>query len=146
MKQAKHFLRKKEVLIMASNVTKKDMFNMIKEIINTKEFDSLATREDINNFLDHEIELLEKRNSKTRKISEKKLKENEALSETILEIVIGAIEPLRTMEIAKIVGISPQKATPFLSKLVKAGKVKVEKVKGANVYSALEDFEEVEID
>ena len=50
------------------------------------------------------------------------------------------------MEIAKIVGISPQKATPFLSKLVKAGKVKVEKVKGANVYSALEDFEEVEID
>lgn len=126
-------------------MTKKEMFN---EII------TLATandRQDLVEFAEKEIALLAKRNSKSEKVLAKRETEKRELEEAVMEVMLESTEPLRTMEIAKEMGISPQKATPVLTRLVKAGKLKVEKVKGVNVYSVslyeggIDDDEDVEV-
>ena len=100
-------------------MTKKEMFN---EII------TLATandRQDLVEFAEKEIALLAKRNSKSEKVLAKRETEKRELEEAVMEVMLESTEPLRTMEIAKEMGISPQKATPVLTRLVKAGKLKV---------------------
>ena len=84
-------------------------------------------REDLVEFANKEIELLNKRNSKDSKAAKEKAEANAKLGEDIVAAVAEFGAPARTMEIAAAVGISPQKATPILKALVESGKL-VEKV------------------
>ena len=96
-------------------MTKKEYFA---EIVN------LATandRADLVEFAEKEIELLNKRNSKESKAAKEKAEAREALKAEILNVV--GTEPMRTMEIAAALGISPQKATSVLADLVKENKL-----------------------
>lgn len=98
-------------------MTKKEYFA---EIVN------LATandREDLVEFAEKEIELLNKRNSKDSKAAKEKAEANAKLGEEIVAAVAGADAPIRTMDIAAAVGISPQKATPILKSLVADGRL-----------------------
>ena len=96
-------------------MTKKEYFA---EIVN------LATandREDLVEFAEKEIELLNKRNSKDSKAAKEKAEAREALKTEILDVV--GYEPMRTMEIASALGVSTQKITPVLAALVADGKL-----------------------
>ena len=112
-----------------ANVTKKDMFNEIITLATANE------REDIVEFAEKEIALLAKRNSKSDKVLAKRETEKRELENQVLEVLFESTEPLRTMEIANLMGVSPQKATPVLKRLVESEKIDVAKVKGVNVYS-----------
>ena len=80
-------------------------------------------REDLVEFANKEIELLNKRNSKDSKAAKEKAEANAKLGEAIVAAVAEVGGPVRTMEIAAAVGISPQKATPILKALVESGKL-----------------------
>lgn len=109
-------------------MTKKEMFEEIKTV-------ALENgRNDLVDFAEKEIALLNKRNSKDSKAKQAKAEEREQLGEQVIEILTNS-EPLTTMEIATQLGISPQKATAVLKPLKDSGKVTVEKVKGKNLYS-----------
>ena len=100
-----------------TKITKKDMFN---EVI------AMATemgREDIVEFAEHEIELLNKRNSADSKAKAKKAAENAALAEKVVEFLAGAENAQTTLEVATAIGISTQKATPILTGLANEGRV-----------------------
>lgn len=96
-------------------MTKKEYFA---EIVN------LATandRADLVEFAEKEIELLNKRNSKDSKAAKEKAEAREALKAQVLEVVTDT--PIRTMDIASALGVSPQKVTPVLKALVEDGKL-----------------------
>lgn len=124
-----------------TNVTKKDMFNEIIALATANE------REDIVEFAKKEIALLAKRNSKSDKALAKREAEKKELEHQVLEVLLESTEPLRTMEIANLMGVSPQKATPVLRRLVESGDISVEKVKGVNIYSVLAEVtDETEVE
>ena len=100
-------------------MTKKEYFA---EIVN------LATandRADLVEFAEKEIELLNRRNSKESKAAKEKAEANAKLGEEIVATVADADAPMRTMDIAAAVGISPQKATSILKTLVADNKLAV---------------------
>ena len=102
---------------MATKVTIKDMFN---EVI------ALATevgRQDVVEFAEHEIELLDKRNSADSKAKAKKAAENAALADKIVEYLATVEDAQATLDVATAVGISTQKATPILKGLVNEGRL-----------------------
>ena len=105
-------------------MTKKEMFNEI-IVVATEN-----NRMDIVDFAKAEIELLNKRNSTESKAKKEKAEETARLSENIITAVSNATDPMRTMEIANEIGVSPQKATPILKALVAEGKLVVNEIKG----------------
>ena len=100
-----------------TKITKKDMFN---EVIALAE---AADRQDIVDFANHEIELLNKRNSADSKAKAKKAAENAVIADKIVEFLAGAENAQTTLEVATAVGVSTQKATPILTSLVNGGRV-----------------------
>lgn len=110
-------------------MTKKEMFEEVVKVATE------TGRDDIVEFCNKEIELLNKRYSKERKVSEKRLAERAELAEAIIKVVEESTNPMRTMEIATAVGISPQKATAVLKDLVSDGKLMVDEVKKVKVYA-----------
>ena len=102
-------------------MTKKEIFAEIANLAVT------ANRDDIVEFCNKEIELLNKRSSKDSKAALAKKAEREALAEKVLDVLSNSTEPLRTMEIASALEISPQKATPILKALATANSIEVVK-------------------
>lgn len=96
-------------------MTKKEMFAEIVTVA------TAAEREDIVEFANKEIELLNKRSSKESKAAKAKAEERATLKAQVLDFVGGEDKPVRTMEIATALGVSPQKITPVLSAMVKDG-------------------------
>lgn len=83
--------------------------------------------------IDNFIKSLERKNSKADK---EKALANEKLAEDVL-IALEEVGETSVSNLIKIGGfdVSTQKMTPILRNLVEKGKVKVEKVKGVNMYS-----------
>ena len=105
---------------VTTKVTKKDMFNEVIAI--AKSLD----RQDIVDFAKHEIELLEKKASKSSQT--KTQKENEVLMKKIFEAleIVGrpvTITELQT-EVTEMSEYSNQKLSALLKKLKDCGKVK----------------------
>ena len=98
-------------------MTKKEMFAEVVAIATE------VGREDIVEFANKEIELLNRRNSKDSKAAKERAEANAELGEYILAAVADADAPMRTMDIAAAVGISPQKATSILKTLVADNKL-----------------------
>ena len=79
---------------MTKKMTKKDYFNMLKAI------PEVAQNEILMNFIDHEIELLEKKNSSEKKPTATQ-KANEGLKVVILEVLKAHKDPMTITEIQK---------------------------------------------
>jgi DNA-binding transcriptional regulator GbsR (MarR family) len=82
---------------------------------------------------------VEKEASRERKAGPKALAkqaEQEAFERQVFELVQTAEEPVTAKALAEKCEVSPQKVSPVLTKLVKAGEVKREVVKGKAVFSA----------
>jgi len=98
-------------------VTKRDYFTMLKDVVGNAEIDN---KENIIAFLDHEIELL---NRKTAKSGPTKNQiENEATKGEILEILAAEGNPITATEVAAKVGLTSQKVSALLTQLVKVEK------------------------
>lgn len=131
-------------------MTKAAMFEVIKEFVKASAISTSpegyeeATIEDAIQFLDKEIELVNKRNSK-KSGSSKKAKENEPIKEAILEVLSDSSDPMTTAEITTAdkvqafgtddKAISSNKVTALLVQLRKAGLVKREYVKKVAYFS-----------
>lgn len=100
-------------------MTKKDYFRMLKGI------DKVAENGELVQFIDHEIELLERKNSADRKLSGNALA-NVALKEEIMEIVSSEPDRLFTAtEIQKAMKgeYTNQRVSALLKQLKEEGKV-----------------------
>lgn len=131
-------------------MTKATMFGVIKDFVKASAITTIPTGdedvsyEDAIKFLDKEIELVNKRNSK-KSGSSKKSKENEPIKDAIVEVLTEADEPMTTAEITNAdkvqafgtedKAISSNKVTALLVQLRKAGLVKREYVKKVAYFS-----------
>ena len=121
---------------MTKKMTKKEMFTMV---IATIEATEVENREEMVNFLNHEVELLEKKSSKSG--TTKTQKENlvlmeqlkEALGEMTEAVTISEFQAKSTHEVAT---LSNQKLSALLKKLVESGEV-VKTVEKKKSYFAL---------
>jgi len=98
---------------MANKKTKREYFAELREIV--------VERKDLVEFIDHEIELLDRKNSSKSKAELEAEKANAELREKILEVI--AKKPMKTSEIANVLKLTSQKITAQLTKMLKAEQV-----------------------
>lgn len=105
---------------MEKKITKKEMFASVITVVEATE---ATNKEELVTFLKHEIELLEKRSSRTTKTQ----KENEGILTDILTSLAAIGSKVTVTELqAKapaLAGLSNQKISSLLAKLVKDGSV-----------------------
>jgi len=99
---------------MTNKMTKVQMFEAIKAIV--------ADNQEMVDFLNHEIALTEKRNSRKSTGMTKTQKENLEVKSAIVDALVEN-ENMTATEVANAVGISLAKATALLTQLVKTEKV-----------------------
>ena len=98
--------------IMSNKLTKRDYFNSLLAI------NEVASRPELVKFIEHELELLEKKNkSRSNELTETQ-KENIELGKEIVEFISKKGKELTTKEIREHFGVTAQKVTPILTKLV----------------------------
>ena len=102
---------------MEKRITKRDYFNELKGLV--------ANRQDLVDFINHELELLDKKSS--TKTPTKTQVENESLKNVIVEVLTNATQPLTINETThandKLVGLSNQKISALLIQLIGANLV-----------------------
>lgn len=108
---------------MTKKITKKEMFAMVAKVVENSE---VANKAEMLEFIAHEVELLEKKNSKTGQT--KTQKENEVLMAQLLEALAEFDRPITVSEFMKessheIATLSNQKLSALLKKLVDSKKV-----------------------
>lgn len=108
---------------MTKKMTKKEMFAMVAKVVENSE---VANKAEMLEFLAHEVELLEKKNSKTGQT--KTQKENEVLMAQLLEALAEFDKPITVSEFMKessheVATLSNQKLSALLKKLVDSKKV-----------------------
>lgn len=95
-------------------MTKVEMFNAIKGLV--------ADNAEMVEFIDHEIELVEKRNARKSTGLTKTQKENVEIKARIVD-ALKESDGLTATAVAETVGISLAKATALLTQLVKANEI-----------------------
>ena len=108
---------------MTKKITKKEMFTMVAKVVENSNVENKA---EMLEFIAHEIELLEKKNSKSAPT--KVQKENEILLEKLLVALAEFDRPITVSELMKessheVATLSNQKLSALLKKLVDAKKV-----------------------
>ena len=111
-------------------MTKKEMFNEIRKAV--------ASNEEMVAFIDHEIELLDRKASSPKKPTKTQV-ENDAFKATIVEYLTTvdtskSIKELQA-EVAELAGLTNQRITHMLTDLVKSGVVVKEYVKKTPYFS-----------
>lgn len=108
---------------MTKKITKKEMFTMVAKVVENSD---VANKVEMLEFIAHEVELLEKKNSKSAPT--KTQKENEVLKTQLLEALAEFDKPKTVSEFMKessheVATLSNQKLSRLLNDLVKAEKV-----------------------
>lgn len=123
---------------MTNKITKAQMFAQIKA--------KVADDADMVAFIDHELELLAKKADSKKKYASKKNEADEVIKNVILEVLATfpwgatATEVMRAHE--DLSGLSNQKVTAMLRKLLDEGKVTRVKEKKSVLYSLVKSGEE----
>ena len=101
-------------------MTKKEYFAQVRNIVDAQEFDN---KTDILAFIDHEIEMLDKKSS-SKKPTANQI-ENEKFKEIILETLTEQCKPMTVTEILTVsnIGITNQRASAILRQMVENGDV-----------------------
>ena len=111
-------------------MTKREMFTAIRTVV--------ANDAEMVAFIDHEIELLDRKSSATRKPTKTQV-ENDAYKATILAYLAETDAPKSIKElqaeVADLAGLTNQRVTHMLTDLVKAGALTKEYVKKTPFYS-----------
>jgi hypothetical protein len=108
---------------MTKKITKKEMFTMVAKVVENSEVEN---KTEMLEFIAHEVELLEKKNSKTGQT--KTQKENEVLMVQLFEALSEFDKPVTVSEFMKessheIATLSNQKLSALFKKLVDSQKV-----------------------
>lgn len=115
-------------------MTKRDYFNQVLAIVeNAKE--NIENYEDVKNFIEHEIELLNKKKSSTKPT--KTQVENEKIKARILEVLTEVNEVMTISELMTadgLEGYSNQKLSALANQLVKEEKVVKTSVKKVSYF------------
>ena len=116
-------------MIMTKKITKREMFAMVSAVVEKAEVENKA---EMLNFINHEIELLEKKSSKSGQ--SKTQKENEILKEEIFVELSKLGEKVTVSEFQSVTRFAPpefsnQKISALLNQLEKAGRVHKEVIK-----------------
>lgn len=118
-------------------MTKKEMFAAINSVVANS---NSAQKQELMNFIAHELELLERRSS-TKSLTPKQ-KENEAFKAEILSALSAAENPLTIGELMEncsaVAELTSQRVTAIVSQLVKAQQVIRTEVKGKAYFSTEE--------
>ena len=117
-------------------VTKRMRFEQIKSLV--------SDNEELVAFIDHEIELLDKKNSRTGKPTKTQV-ENEAIKNTIFNTLQATGKPMTVTQLLateELHGLSNQKVSALLTQLRDANKVVRTVEKKVAYYSINEEVEE----
>ena len=118
-------------------VTKKDMFKAMLAYEG-----KVADREDFVKFIEHEIELLEKKKSYKSNKPSKRQEENEKILVPAIKVFLATVDKATASQIANGVAVdfevTAPRVTAQLTKLKKAGEVVNTKEKGVSYYSMAE--------
>lgn len=93
-----------------------------------------GARSDLVAFIDHEVELLDKKNKAPKKATRTQI-ENEGLKDRILDLLSGSPEPLTATAIGEVLGISVNKASALLTQLKEDNSVTREVIKRKAYFS-----------
>jgi predicted transcriptional regulator len=104
-------------------MTKKEMFAMLKQVVNKMEAteENFQMKVDMLVFIDHEIDLLERKSSKSA--TTKTQTENEKIMVQLQEILAEAGKPMTVTELMPLVGLSNQKISALLRIMKERGEV-----------------------
>ena len=119
---------------MANKKTKKELFGEVREIVERE------GRADLVEFVDHELELLNKKANRTG--TTKTQKENEGIKEKIIEALVRIATPVTITELQEqdeeMAQYSNQKISALLTQLIKEEKVVRNKDKKKSVFTIAE--------
>lgn len=102
---------------MANKITKRDNFNALLNI------EAVAKDANLVAFINHELELLDRKNkSKSGELTETQ-KENLVLADKVFDFISASGKALSTADVRQHFGLTAQKVTPILGNLVDAGKL-----------------------
>ena len=122
----------------STKVTKRMRFEQIKSLV--------SDNEELVAFIDHEIELLNKKNSRTGKPTKTQV-ENEAIKNTIFNALQATGKPMTVTQLLateELNGLSNQKVSALLTQLRESNKVVRTVEKKVAYYSINKEAEEVE--
>ena len=140
-KQKQYLKKRKGVCIMSNTqntvkVTKRMRFEQIKSLV--------SDNEELVAFIDHEIELLDKKNSRSGKPTKTQV-ENETIKNTIFNTLQIAGKPMTVTQLLateELKGLSNQKVSALLTQLRDVNKVVRTVEKKVAYYSINEEVEE----
>ena len=120
---------------MSNKITKRENYGMLMELAKTNQ------REDLVTFIEHELELLDKKANTVSKADMAKAELNKGLKEEIMltlckETELIGIKGLQAKN-EKLAGYSSSKISYLLGELVKAGKVEKQAIKRIMHYKAI---------
>ena len=130
----------------STKVTKRERFEQIKEIVKASEVENSS---ELVAFIEHEVELLNKKNSRSDKPTKTQL-ENEALKTQIMSVLKSVGRPitvtqlLKETELADNPNLSNQKVSALLTQLRKADAVVRTVEKKVAFYSLADEVENTE--
>ena len=110
--------------------TKREKYNEILAL------DAVKENAEMVEFIEHEIELLNKKRSSSKETARQK--ENSVLADRIIEILTEAEKPIRLSDIQKheeFAELTSQRIAPILANFIKEGKVVKTKEKKITYYS-----------
>lgn len=107
-------------------MTKKEMFAKIATVC--------ANDSEIVDFVNHEIELLNKKNARPKKATKTQI-ENETLKDSILDVLRNADHAMTATEIGDALGVSVNKASALISQLKEDNSVVREVIKRKAYFS-----------
>ena len=127
---------------MANKMTNKEMFTVLASIVSAagipEGVETSATPDEILTWIDGRIEMLDKKSTTLSKKEKEKIEQNNATMDAIVAVLTDNKDGLAVTNIIKaspaLADFSSQKITALLKKLVEAGTVTKEKVKGQTLY------------
>ena len=114
---------------MANKITKRDNFNSLLAI------PEVASNPTLVAFINHELELLDKKNKSSKSELTDTQRENIALGEEIVKFIASTGREITVKEVREHFGVTAQKVTPILTTLTDNGKLSKRVDKRVSYYS-----------
>ena len=129
----------------STKVTKKERFAQLMEIVNASQVENSA---ELVAFIEHEVELLNKKNSRSGKPTKTQL-ENESIKAQIILVLKRVGKPMTVTQLLaedKLADLSNQKVSALLTQLRESGTVVRTVEKKVAYYSLADEVEDTEAD
>ena len=127
----------------STKVTKRERFSQLMEIVKASNVENSA---ELIAFIDHEVELLTKKNSRSGKPTKTQV-ENETIKAQIISVLERVGKPMTVTQLlaeSEFAGLSNQKVSALLTQLRKSGEVVRTIEKKVAFYSLADEVEDTE--